>query len=252
MLKLYKSKDVLHSIVWLVLYLAANTITGNLATILNANYEVVSFIPIFILATVCFIYLYKTGISKDIGLLCRPTESAKNMMCYIPLFVLPAYSLIYGINNALTPLEILAAFLMYTGVGFMEEIVFRGLMFRALTKKWNRIVVVVFISLTFGMGHIVSVVAVGMSSFDTMLQIINASVVGFMFMTVMLASDNLTACIIAHIAYNFLVTICMSSDDIWTRIIVNTVITFLYFTYLFFSRKNIRNYFKQTTEWRTI
>lgn len=245
MIKLYKSKDVLHSIVWLTLYLVVNTITGNLATNLNANYEVVSCVPIFILAAVCFVYLYKTGISKDIGLLCASTENAGHMLFYIPLFVLPAYSLIYGINTALTPFDFLAAFLMYTGVGFMEEIIFRGLMFRALTKKWNRIVVVVFGSLTFDMGHIVSVIAVGMSNSDALLQIINASIVGFMFMTVMLASENLTACIIAHIAYNFLVTVCMPNDDVWTRIIVNSVITLLYFVYLFFSRKNIKRYFNQ-------
>ncbi len=248
MIKLYKNKAVLHSLVWLAIYLFINTITGNVASNLEVNNYLVSCIPNFILAVVCFIYFYKNKISNDIGLLCKPKENAEGMLFYIPLFVLPLLPLLYGINTAIKPFDLLALFLMYIGVGFMEEIIFRGLMFKALTNQWNRVVVVAFISFTFAIGHIASMVAIGQSGFDTILQIINALVVGFMFMTVMLASKNLTVCVIAHIAYNFIANISLMGSTKTAIIIINTVITLLYFIYLIFYRKNIKAYFNGTTD----
>ena len=132
---------------------------------------------------------------------------------------------------------------MYTAVGFMEEVIFRGLMFKALLKKWNRFIVVVFISFTFAIGHIVSMAAIGQSGTDTVFQIINAFVVGFMFMEVILASGNLTICIIAHILYNFIGNISMASSSHIEIIVFNTVITALYFVYLIFRTKNTKTYF---------
>lgn len=246
MTKIYENKAVLHSVVWLVVYLAINTITGNVAGILGVDDYLVSCIPNFILAVICFFYMSKAGISHEIGLLCKPTESAGGMLFYIPMFTLSLRPLIHGINTALKPIDYIALFLMFVGVGFMEEIIFRGLMFKALTKKWNRVAVVVFISFTFAIGHIVGVAAIGQSGIDTILQIINALVVGFMFMTVLLASGNLTACVTAHIAYNFFVDICLPGSNDTTVIFFNAIVTLLYFAYLLFFRKNIKKYFKQT------
>jgi membrane protease YdiL (CAAX protease family) len=125
----------------------------------------------------------------------------------VPLLALPFFSLTYGMNTSLSVTAVVLLFAMYSAVGFMEEIIFRGLMFKGLAKQWNRYVVVVFISLTFAVGHIVSMVAVAQSGSDTVLQVVNAGVVGFMFMAVILASGNLTICVIAHILYNFLANI---------------------------------------------
>lgn len=243
MTKLYKKNAVLHSLIWLFLYLGISTVAGNIATGSESEFSAIAAVPVFLLALACFVYLQRSGISKEIGLLTKPTEKALPMLLYIPLFVLPAYSLINGFNTELTPFQVLSALLHYAGVGFMEEIIFRGLMFKGLTAKWNRVLTVAFISLTFGMGHIISVAAIGMSGPDVIIQIVNATVVGFMFTTVILASENLTACVIAHIAFNFLVGVCAPNDDEWLRVGFNSAVTLVYFVYLFFGRGNVRAYF---------
>jgi uncharacterized protein len=69
-------------------------------------------------------------------------------------------NLLYGINTSLSATEIAFMAMMYIGVGFMEEVIFRGLMFKALEKKWNHYIVVAFISFTFAIGHIVSIVEI--------------------------------------------------------------------------------------------
>lgn len=243
MKKLYESKAVLHSLVWLGAYLILNTITDNIAGAMNIDFNMVTAIPNLVLAVGCFYYLKRTGIAEDIGLLTKPAEKNSVMLFYIPLLLLPLLNLFYGINTSLSATEIALLLAMYIAVGFMEEVIFRGLMFKALLKKWNRFIVVVFISFTFAIGHIVSMAAIGQSSTDTVFQIINAFVVGFMFMEVILASGNLTICIIAHILYNFIGNISMASSSHIEIIVFNTVITALYFVYLIFRTKNTKTYF---------
>ncbi|MDD7794429.1 CPBP family intramembrane glutamic endopeptidase [Clostridium sp. 'White wine YQ'] len=246
MKKLYERKAVLHSLVWLILYLVLNTISDNIAGALNLDFNMVTAIPNLLLSVICYFYLKRTSIANDIGLLTKPAEKSSVMLYYIPLIILPFLNLIYGINTSLSIVEIAFLLAMYAGVGFMEEVIFRGLMFKALIKKWNRYVVVIFISFTFAMGHIVSMTAIGQNSTDTVLQIINALVVGCMFMTVILASGNLTICIIVHIMYNFIGNISMANSSHIEIIAVNTTITVLYFLYLFFKGKHTKAFFSNT------
>lgn len=244
MKRLYEKNAVRHSLAWLAIYLVMNTITGNLQSASPSNSSWIGAIPNFLLAAICFIYLKKTGIAKAIGLLAKPTEKASVMLYYIPVLALPFFNLIYGIDSSVSAVEALSLLTMYIGVGFMEEIIFRGLMFKALEKKWNRYLVVAFISLTFAIGHIVSMVAVGQSGSDTVLQILNAFSVGFMFMAVMLASGNLRLCVIAHVLYNFLAGISLIDATHGEIIVLNTVVTVLYFVYLALRAKNVKAYFR--------
>jgi len=245
MLNLYKKKAVLHSLIWLMAYLAVNTFTANYAGMIGVEPYIISAIPNLLLAVICFFYLIKTNIAGEIGLLAKPTERSATMLFYIPLLALPFLNLLYGINWELSMANLAALLLMYAGVGFMEEVIFRGLMFRALTKKWSRYVVVTFISFTFAIGHIVSMVAIDQSAADTVLQIINALVVGFMFMAIILASGNLTICIITHILYNFMAGISLIDNSDTSIIVVNLIITVLYFMYLLVKAKNIKSYFRR-------
>jgi uncharacterized protein len=246
LIKLYRNEAVLHSLVWLGIYLVLNTITGNIAEAVHVDAHQISAIPNLLLALVCFFYLIRTGIAQELGLTSKPTEKASVMLYYLPLLALPCLNLLYGVNTSLGVADILFLLAMYTGVGFMEEIIFRGMMFKALLQKWNRILVVAFISFTFAIGHLVSMVAVGQSGLDTSLQIINALVVGFMFMAVILADGNLRACIIAHILYNFLANISLVGSTHKEIIVANAVITAAYFGYLLYRAPNTMAFFQAT------
>lgn len=91
------------------------------------------------------------------------------MLFYSPLFLVAALSLLYGLRTDLSLVDYLILLVMYTGVGFMEEVIFRGLMFDALSRKWNHLTVIFFISFTFAIGHIASIFVVGMSGFENSL-----------------------------------------------------------------------------------
>lgn len=240
---LYARNAVTYALVWLGLYLVLNTITGNIAGALEMDINLVGAVPNLVLTIICYYSLKKSGIAEEIGLLTKPAERAPVMLYYLPLLALPLISLAYGIKTSLTVTDVVVLLAMYTSVGFMEEIIFRGLMFKGLVRKWNRYVVVAFISFTFAIGHIVSMVAVAQSGTDTVLQVVNSFVVGFMFMAVVLASGNLTICVVAHILYNFLANISLVGRTTLAMVLINTVVTVLYFVYLLFRAKNVKAYF---------
>ena len=81
-------------------------------------------------------------------------------------------------------------------VGYVEEVIFRGLLFRAMEKS-NAKRAIIISAITFGAGHIINLLT-GSASFDTFLQIAYAIAIGFAFVMVFYKSGSLWPCIIAH------------------------------------------------------
>ena len=81
-------------------------------------------------------------------------------------------------------------------VGVIEEVIFRGFLFKAMCK--DNIKLAVFISsITFGMGHIVNLLN-GKDLIATLLQICYASAIGFLFTIIFYKGKSLLPCIITH------------------------------------------------------
>lgn len=81
-------------------------------------------------------------------------------------------------------------------VGWLEEIVFRGFLFRAMEKDGLTSAIVVS-AVTFCMGHVVNLLT-GHATFETLLQVCYAVAIGFAFVMVFHKSGSLWPCIVAH------------------------------------------------------
>ena len=89
-------------------------------------------------------------------------------------------------------------------VGFLEEVIFRGLLFEAM-KKDNVKVAIIVSSLTFGIGHIINLLnGSGMELLPNLLQVLYATAAGFMFVMMYYKEKSLLACITAHGVFNAL------------------------------------------------
>lgn len=82
-------------------------------------------------------------------------------------------------------------------IGFVEEMIFRGFLFRILPEKDPAPVAIIISAVTFGIGHIVNLFT-GQASLETILQIIYAIAWGFIFTYVFYKSGCLWICIIVH------------------------------------------------------
>ena len=82
-------------------------------------------------------------------------------------------------------------------IGYIEEVIFRGFLFKALIPKDGIVVSVIISAVTFGIGHIVNLFA-GQANLETVIQVFFAIAWGFIFTMVFYKSGSLIPCIIAH------------------------------------------------------
>jgi len=87
-------------------------------------------------------------------------------------------------------------------IGFIEELIFRGFLFRMMEKSSVKIAVIVS-SVTFGMGHIINLLN-GAELIPTLIQICYATATGYLFVIIFHKSKSLVPCIITHCLVNSL------------------------------------------------
>ena len=91
-------------------------------------------------------------------------------------------------------------------VGFLEELIFRGFLFTAITRN-NIKSAVVISSVTFGVGHVINLInGSGMDPVSNLCQIVFAVAVGFLLVTIFSRGGSLLPCMIVHAAINTLGT----------------------------------------------
>lgn len=113
--------------------------------------------------------------------------------------------------------EIIFHILTMINIGFLEEIIFRGVLYRSIEKD-NKKLAIIISSLTFGIGHIVNLLN-GADLVPTLIQICYAVAIGFLFVTIFNKSKSLIPCIVTHIAVNSLSVLGADSVGISTYLI---------------------------------
>ena len=129
-------------------------------------------------------------------------KNLKRYLYFLPLLVIGTVNIWNGfnINNSLK--EIIFYILTMVNVGFIEEIIFRGFLFKMLEKD-NLNKAIIISSLTFGIGHIVNLLN-GEDLIPTLFQICYAISLGYLFVTIFIKSKSLIPCIITHSLINSL------------------------------------------------
>ena len=126
------------------------------------------------------------------------------MLYYVPLFVILSANLWYGVTVHYGAVETVLYILAMLCVGFLEEVIFRGLLFEAIRKDGIKSAVIVS-SVTFGIGHIINLInGSGAQLLPNLLQVVYATAAGFMFVMIYYKSGSLLACIAAHGVFNTL------------------------------------------------
>lgn len=230
MKRLYEHNEIRHFFVWIALYLMVSLVAGNAGPGFGLTLNQASALPLAALAVVVFIYLQRTGIARQIGLGVPPAVPAARMWFYLPLLILVALPLLRGVRDDLTAVLLVAVLVHYLAVGFLEEVLCRGMLLRALLQEWRPVWAVLLSALTFGAGHAASLF-LGQSGADTVLQIINATVVGLVFALVVVATGNLHAVIVTHFLYNTVAMLTYAQEGA-ALILAGTVVLLVYGAWL--------------------
>ena len=200
MKKLYAKSELWFSLLWIIAYVVLFSLADSVSVGLGTEKIITA--PLCVLMTVILLlWIKRNHLLSKYGL-ARIKVDHKKHLYYLPLLVLISTNLWGGFALRLSPVETVLYVVSMIGVGILEEVIFRGLLFKALCKD-NLKTAVVISSVTFGIGHIVNLLN-GADFLPTLLQIVYATAAGFLFTILFHRSGTLLPCIIAHSAINSL------------------------------------------------
>lgn len=204
MKRLYEKSELLFALLWIFVYCTVLSVAEYLSG--NINIQKVITAPVCIIFSIfLFWFVKKNKLSEKYGL-CKPLIPAKKVIFYLPLLIIASINLWYGVALSRSPLENVFYMVSMVCIGFMEEILFRGFLFKALCKKNLKMAVVVS-SAAFGAGHFLKLFnGSGATVFSTFLQAVYAAAIGFLFVTLFYKTKSLIACIVTHSAINTMST----------------------------------------------
>lgn len=204
MKKLYEKNELTFAIVWIVIYCFLQSLANSFNETIGTAYAA-SAVFCILQTVVLIVFIRKNDLSKQYGL-CRPSFPAGRFLYYVPLLVLATGNLWNGIAVHDTPAGTVCRIVCMLCVGFIEELIFRGFLFKAIAKESIKRAIVIS-SVTFGIGHMINLInGSGMHLLENLFQVIFAIAIGFLFVMLFHRGGSLLPCIITHSAINSLNT----------------------------------------------
>ena len=198
--KLYEKSQLGFALAWIIGYVVLASTGDNISADLGID-KIVTLPILIAMSAGLYFFVRKNSLTEQYGL-CRSKLPAAKMLYYIPLLVLLTANLWFGVAMNMSPLETVLYILAMFCIGFLEELIFRGLLFQAMAKDGAKTAIIVS-SVTFGIGHIVNLVnGSGAELLPNLLQVMYAVAVGFAFVMIYCRTKSLMPCIVTHSVFN--------------------------------------------------
>ena len=200
--KFYDKNELWFSIIWIIAYCVLASMGDNLSDALGIT-KVIT-LPILLgLSIILFLFIKRNNLTEKYGF-CKADVAASKMLFYIPVIILLTANMWHGFRLNMSPFESILYILSMLCVGFLEELIFRGLLFNAMLINGKNSAIIVS-SVTFGVGHIINLInGSGAELLPNLLQVVYAIAVGFMFVMIYYRTKSLLPCIITHGVFNAL------------------------------------------------
>ena len=194
--KAFEKHETLFCVLLIIIYLVVNSVC-----VKNfGDTSCVSFIANTILSVCLIVIMLVLKRTSYYGL--KKVENARQYLYFIPLVVIVTVNLWNGFNINHSSSKIVFHILTMLNIGFIEEVIFRGFLFKMMAKNSVKSAIIVS-AVTFGAGHIVNLIN-GADLLPTLIQICYATSIGYLFVIIFHKSKSLVPCIITHCLVNSL------------------------------------------------
>lgn len=200
MKRIYDTNELNFALIWIGVYVVLLSVGDSVSGKIGIA-KIVTVPVCIVLTLIMYFWIGKNGLKEKYGL-CSFRASAKKFLYFIPLVLLASINLWWGIQLNMTLGETVLYVVSMLCVGFLEEVIFRGFLFKAICKT-NVKQAVIISSVTFGVGHIVNLLN-GRDIPETLIQICYAVAFGFLFTIIFYRGKSLWPCIITHSVINSL------------------------------------------------
>ena len=216
MKKLFKKDESMFAVVLIIIYVVGSTLVSKISDKIGIHFLGEAILGI-VLTGIILKFICKNHLAAHVGL-CKSGVSSSKMLFYVPLVLIATCSVWFGFAPQYTALECVLRIVMMFCVGFLEEIIFRGFLFRGMAASNFKVAVIVS-SVTFGAGHIVNLLN-GYNFLQNVCQILYAIAIGFLLVMIFIRTGSLIACILFHSVNNALST--FASFDLLTNLTHST------------------------------
>lgn len=202
MKRIYEKSELTFALVWIAIYCVLQSLANPLNAMLGIAYAA-SAVFCILQTAVIYAFIQKNGLQERYGL-CRSSVPARRLLYYVPLIVLVTRNLWNGAAVNYSWAETVCYITCMLCVGFVEEVIFRGFLFKAMSRD-NVTSAIIVSSVTFGLGHLLNLVnGSGAGLAENLFQVTGAIAIGFLFVVLFDRGGSLLPCIIAHSAINIL------------------------------------------------
>ena len=199
MQNIYKKNELVFALIWIGVYVIGISIADSLSEQFGIL-KVVTVPVALVLSLFLYGWIRKNKLKQYYGLRQVASADYRKYLYFLPLLILATANLWNGMVFEHAFLDTFLFIVCMLFIGFLEEIIFRGFLFKALSRKNVRSALLIS-SVTFGMGHIVNLLN-GADFLPTLLQIGYATAIGFLFTVLFLKTKSLWPGILAHAVIN--------------------------------------------------
>lgn len=223
--KVFEKHEALFCMLLIIVYLAVNSVC-----VQNFGHtSFVSFIANTILSVCLIVIMLLLKRTSYYGL--NKVKNTKQYLYFIPLLIIVTVNLWNGFNVSHSSKEIVFHILTMLNIGFIEEIIFRGFLFKMMAKHNIKSAVIVS-AVTFGAGHIVNLLN-GAELVPTLIQVCYATSIGYLFVIIFHKSKSLVPCIVTHSLVNSLSVFNVENNlSLYIAPVFLTVVPLLYAIYI--------------------
>ena len=221
MYRLYKKNELNFSLVWIISYVVLFSFADSFSSSLGTEKIIAAPVDIFF-TLLLLVFVSKHNLKEKYGL-CSFNGSLRNFLYFTPLLLIMSINLWNGVTMKLSVLETVLYILSMLCVGFIEEIIFRGFLFKALYNDNVKLAIVIS-SVTFGIGHIVNLLN-GKDLIPTLLQV-----------------KSLLPCIIAHSFVNSSSVFAVENSSMKFHIISSAVLCIISLSYALWILKKTKQF----------
>lgn len=205
MKKLYEKSELSFALLWIGIYVVVMNIALQLCDGFD-NLENKTVFQVFapvacisVLAIAVTVWVKRNGLAEKFGL-CAFKGKPSEFLWFIPLLVMSLINLKNGLGLT-APLAVSLLMMANKAIaGYVEEVIFRGFLFRSMEKNSLKSAIVVS-AVTFGAGHIVNLVNTS-DVLSVLLQVCYAVAIGFLYTVIVYKGKSLWPCVASHMFVN--------------------------------------------------
>ena len=200
--KLYKKSEVWFAVIFIIAYVAGDSFLIQASE--SVGIEMIYTIPYnLLLLGIMFAFIGKNHLLGYYGINKVKCKASK-LLYYVPLVIIATVNIWFGASFKMGLQATVVYFVAMIVTGVAEEMLFRGFLFKAMSKSNIKSAIIVT-SITFGIGHIVNLVNGNSADYvETICQIFYAVAIGFILAAVLYVGKSLIPCIMTHAMLNAL------------------------------------------------